>query len=172
MELYNIINVNKEDIEEIKRVYRNGKENNGDLEENPYNLRTDKNEYNTKLVKSETFFCDTTNKELINLVKKYIRLNEKLEYISNIHYINYKIGEEAKEHVDTGSSIRTYLLILNDDYTGGEFYLRKDYIPLTIGIMIEFDADMPHSVRPIKTGNREVLVTWVKHSQKKEKSLF
>ena len=170
---YRIINIELNDIIQIKDIYKNGEENMGDLETNPYNKRVDKNiDYNTTIVKSETFFCDTRNTELVNVIKKYLTIDEKTEYISNMHYINYKIGEEAKEHVDTGVAIRTYIMLLNDNFKGGNFYLEKKHIPLKFGEMIEFDADLLHSVNPIEKGNREVFVVWILPSQKMEITLL
>jgi hypothetical protein len=168
---YNIIKIDINDINSIKQVYRNGEENGSDIETNPHNKRLGKNDYGTKFVGSKTFFCDIRNKQLVDIVKKYININETTEYISNIHYINYKIGEEAKEHVDTGSSIRTYIILLNDSFTGGKFYLDNIHIPLKLSEIIEFDADLPHKVTPITYGNREVLVIWVLPSQKSKKTL-
>ena len=168
---HNIIKIDLNDINLIKQVYRNGEENSGDSETNPYNKRIDKNDYSKELVKSKTFFCDISNKELVNIVKKYININETTEYIANIHYINYKIGEEAKQHVDTGASIRTYIMLLNDNFEGGEFYLNNIHIPLKLGGMIEFDANLLHRVSPVISGNREVLVVWVLPSQKNKKTL-
>ena len=169
---HNIIKIDINDVNLIKQVYRNGEENGRDIETNPYNRRINKKKYRTTLVKSETFFCDTRNKELVNIVKKYININETTEYIANMHYINYKIGEEAKEHVDTGSSIRTYITILNNNFKGGEFYLDNIHIPLKLGEMIEFDADLLHKVTPILSGNREVLVIWILKSQKNKQTLI
>jgi hypothetical protein len=169
---HNIIKIDINDVNLIKQVYRNGEENGRDIETNPYNRRINKKKYRTTLVKSETFFCDIRNKELVNIVKKYININETTEYIANMHYINYKIGEEAKEHVDTGSSIRTYITILNNNFKGGEFYLDNIHIPLKLGEMIEFDADLLHKVTPILSGNREVLVIWILKSQKNKQTLI
>jgi hypothetical protein len=168
---HKIIKIDINDINLIKQVYRNGEENGGDMETNPFNKRIDKNTYGTELVKSETFFCDTRNKELVDIVKKYININEITEYIANIHYINYKIGEEAKEHVDTGSSIRTYIMLLNDSFEGGQFYLDNTHINLKLGEIIEFDANLLHKVTPIISGNREVLAIWILPSQKNKKTL-
>jgi hypothetical protein len=168
---HKIIKIDINDINLIKQVYRNGEENGGDMETNPFNKRIDKNTYGTELVKSETFFCDTRNIELVDVVKKYININETTEYISNMHYINYKIGEEAKEHVDTGSSIRTYIILLNDNFEGGEFYLDNTHINLKLGEIIEFDANLLHKVTPIISGNREVIAIWVLPSQKNKKTL-
>ena len=169
---HNIIKINIKDINLIKQIYRNGEENTGDLETNPYNKRIDKNDYNTNLVKSETFFCDTRNKELVDVVKKYIKINETTEYIANMHYINYKIGEEARQHVDTGSSIRTYITLLNNNFKGGEFYLDNIHIPLKLGEIIEFNANLLHRVAPITSGNREVFAIWILPSQKNKKTLM
>lgn len=169
---HNIIKIDINDINLIKKIYRNGEENAGDVETNPYNKRIDKNHYSTELVKSETFFCDTRNKELVDVVKKYININEITEYIANIHYINYKIGEEAKEHVDTGSSIRTYIMLLNDSFEGGKFYLDNTHINLKLGEIIEFDANLLHKVTPIISGNREVIAIWVLPSQKNKKTII
>jgi hypothetical protein len=97
-----------EDINRIKQIYRDGEENGIEETDNPFVFRSSSSGYNTELVSSETFFCDLKNKELVDIVKKYIQLNEDTEYLSSIHYIHYKEGEEAKEHTDTLSSIRTY----------------------------------------------------------------
>lgn len=168
---HNIIKIDINDINLIKQVYKNGEENGHNVETNSYNKRRDKNTYSTELVKSETFFCDTRNKELVDIIKKYININETTEYIVNIHYINYKIGEEAKEHIDTGASIRTYIILLNDNFKGGEFYLDNIHIPLKLGEIIEFDANLLHKVTPIISGNREVLAIWILPSQKNKKTL-
>jgi predicted 2-oxoglutarate/Fe(II)-dependent dioxygenase YbiX len=169
---HKIIKIDINDINLIKQVYRNGEENGGDMETNPYNKRIHKSEYGTKLVKSETFFCDTRNQELVDVVKKYININETTEYIASMHYINYKIGDEAKEHIDTGSSIRTYVILLNDNFEGGDFYLDDIHIPLNLGEAIEFDADLAHKVTPIISGNREVFAIWILPSQKNKKTLM
>ena len=161
-----------DDINLIKEIYRNGNENAEESYDIVFNYRVSKERYNTNLVSSETFFCDLRNEQLVNIVKKYITLNEKTEYISNIHYINYQIGEEAKAHVDSGVSIRTYIILLNNDFEGGDFYLKDKHIPFSIGEIIEFDANILHSVKPIIKGNREVLVIWVRQSQKSKKSIL
>lgn len=169
METIKILN---EDLYRIKQIYRNGMENASPKPDNPFNLRVDKKRYNINLIGSETFFCDLSNDELLNIIKKYIKLNEKTEYISNVHYIHYKEGEEAKQHQDRDSSIRTYVMMLNDEFEGGEFYLENMHIPFKMGEMIEFDALIPHSVSKIKNGDRKVLVIWVDSSSKYKKTLI
>ena len=63
-------------------------------------------------------------------------------------------------------------MLLNDNFEGGEFYLDNIHIPLKLGEMIEFDANLLHRVSPIISGNREVLVAWVLPSQKNKKTLM
>ena len=161
-----------EDINRIKEIYRDGEENGIKESENPFIFRSDNKGYNTDLVSSETFFCDLRNKELVDIVKKYIQLNEDTEYLSSIHYIHYKEGEEAKEHTDTLSSIRTYIMLLSDSFKGGEFYLEKEHIPFGLGEMIKFDGTTKHSVKRVTEGNREVLAMWINRIPKHNKSVI
>ena len=161
-----------EDINRIKQIYRDGEENGIKETDNPFIFRSDNKGYNTDLVSSETFFCDLRNEELVKIVKKYIQINEDTEYLSSIHYIHYREGEEAKEHTDILSSIRTYVMMLNDNFKGGEFYLEKEHIPFGLGEMIKFDGNTKHSVRPVTEGNREVLAIWINRIPKHTKSVI
>lgn len=164
-------NISLDDIETIKRVYNKGEENIGDDVNNIYNKRFNKEDYNKNIVSAKTFFCDLYNIELIEIIKKYVKINQD-EYIANVHYINYGVGDEAKPHVDTGASIRTYIIMLNDNFKGGDFYLGNKMIPIKLGEMIEFDANKMHSVKTVTEGNREVLVIWMKWNKKDKKSLL
>ena len=160
-----------EDIEILKTIYNKGEENIGDSIDNIYNKRFDKNNYNLNKISATTFFCDLYNTELVDIVKKYITIRSD-EYITNIHYIKYGVGDEAKQHVDTGASIRTYIMMLNDNFEGGEFFLEDELIPIKCGEMIEFDANRMHGVKKVIKGNREVLVIWIKWNKKDKKSLL
>jgi hypothetical protein len=164
--------VSIEDINRIKEIYKDGEENGIKETDNPFVFRSSSSGYNRDLVSSETFFCDLNNEELVNIVKKYIIVDEDTEYISSIHYINYKEGEEAKEHTDTVSSIRTYIILLNDEFEGGEFYLEDKHIPFRLGEMVRFDGTTPHSVKAVKSGNREVLAVWINRIPKHTKSMI
>ena len=159
-----------EDIEMIKLVYEKGEENCGDDPNNEYNKRFIKKNYNSKLVSSKTFFCDLNNTELMDIVKKHIPV-AKDEYIANVHYINYRIGEKANPHVDTGASIKTFIILLTNNFEGGEFYLTKKHVPFEMGEIFEFDAKLLHEVKEITEGNREVLVVCLKWNNKNKKSL-
>ena len=160
------------DINRIKEIYRVGEENGIAETDNPFVFRSSSSGYNTELVSSETFFCDLKNEELVDIIKKYIQIDENTEYISSIHYIHYREGEEAKQHTDTISSIRTYIILLSDEFEGGEFYLEDTHIPFGVGEMIKFDGTTPHSVKAVKSGNREVLAVWVNRIPKHTKSMI
>jgi hypothetical protein len=164
-------NISVEDIEIIKKIYNKGEENVGDDINNVYNKRFKKEDYNTNLVSAKTFFCDLYNVELIDIIKKNIKILPD-EYIANVHYINYGVNDEAKQHVDTGASVRTYIIMLSDNFEGGEFYLENKLIPFKLGDIIEFDANKMHEVKKVTKGNREVLVIWMKWNKKDKKSLL
>ncbi len=145
-----------EDINKIKEVYKNGNDtryvpSNSDDINSPY------------FIKSERFFCDLKNDELLDIIKNNIPIDDVNECITSIHYINYKKGEGAKEHSDIGASNKTFIFILNDEFEGGEFHLDKNYVPLVKGDIIAFNGSQLHLVKPIKKGNREVLVVFLKN---------
>lgn len=163
--------ISLDDIEILKSVYDKGEENAGDDPDNIYNTRFSKEKYNLSKVSAKTFFCDLNNDELMDVVRKYIPVAEN-EYISNVHYINYGVGERANPHIDYPASIATFLILLSDDFEGGEFYLNNEHIPFQKGEILEFDANIIHEVKPVLKGNREVLVTWLRWNNKNKKTLM
>ena len=173
---YKIHKIEFSDIDLILDVYRDGVPNSGHNIDNPNNVRTDMNTYNSFLVNGTTFFCDTNNKKLLDVIEKNLEF-EKDVYISNIHYIKYGIGNRAVKHHDLPSSIRTYIFMLADDFKGGEFILENKNIDLKKGDVLEFNGALKHEVKKITEGIREVLVIWTSRNknlinEKKEKTLF
>jgi predicted 2-oxoglutarate/Fe(II)-dependent dioxygenase YbiX len=158
MKKYSMTRIPLEEIATIKRIYRQGKENSG-YQDDPTRKRYNKEDYNSSIVSSETFFCDLSNKELVEVASRYAKLTPDT-YISNIHYINYKEGDECKAHVDEWSSVRTFIILLNDDFEGGEFYIDGEDVPFKVGDVLEFDDKAIHGVKKVTKGNREVLVIW------------
>ena len=158
MNKYTIARIPLEEIATIKRIYRQGKENSG-YQGDPVRKRFKKEDYNKSIVSSETFFCDLLNEELVAIASKYAKLTPDT-YISNIHYINYKEGDECKAHVDEWSSVKTFIILLNEDFEGGEFFIDDQTVPFRVGDVLEFDDKAIHGVRMVTKGNREVLVIW------------
>jgi hypothetical protein len=165
MKTHTLIEISPNDVELIKSICNNVETENS--VKNPYKLS-----YSAVKAKNIFTLMDyKENKELTEIVQKYIKLNNETEYIVDMHHINYTIGEGAKKHTDIGSSTRTYVILLNNSFTGGDFFLKNINIPLTMGQMIEFEANMLHEVKPIISGNREVFVIWIKNKQKENKSM-
>jgi hypothetical protein len=155
-----------DDIFLIKKYYKNGIENKSDGINN--NFKMDMFSRVTCTGK-EVFFCDLTNQNLLQIVKKYILL-EKNEFIDSIHHIIYGINEYSLPHYDVHPdntfSSKTYLFLLSDNFKGGELFLNKSFVEFKKNDIIEFDTNVLHEVKPIKEGFREILVIWVKKNKK------
>jgi predicted 2-oxoglutarate/Fe(II)-dependent dioxygenase YbiX len=83
-------------------------------------------------------------------------------------FLRYGPGGKFEEHVDTyAKAPRTISvsIILNDDYTGGEFmFFNKELIiKPTVGDVIMFPSNFmfPHGVMPVKFGTRFAVVNWL-----------
>lgn len=175
MKEYSITKLSDSDLELIKSLYRVGIENDNrksDTTELFSPEILDKSMYNTNIVSSETFFCDMGNKRLLTLLQKYIQLDDESEYISNVHHIRYVVGEGAKPHTDDSISDKSYILLLNDGFEGGEFYLDNKHIKFEKGDLLEFQGYLLHEVKEITRGQREVLVIFSKKKSKVKKTLF
>jgi len=143
----------------------------GEIKTNkPINKKLDKNNYNTEIFNSnfETFFCDQNNIELNKIISKYIKI-ENNEFIHSMHHNKYKPGNFIKKHTDgTGiGQYRTFTILLNEEFEGGDFYIDDVKIPINYGEMIEFDGRNLHHTTPIISGEREVFVI-ILHPLKKE----
>lgn len=158
-----------DDIFLIEKYYKNGIENKSDGINDTFNMNMFSR---TTCTGKEIFFCDLTNQNLLQIIKKHIQL-DKNEFIDSIHHITYGIGEYLLPHYDVHpnnmSSSKTYLYLLSDDFEGGELVLNKNFIEFKKKDIIEFDTTVLHEVKPIKKGFRKVLVIWVR---KNKKNLF
>lgn len=175
MKEYSITKLLDSDLELIKTLYRVGIENDNrksDTTELFSPEILDKSMYNTNIVSSETFFCDMGNKRLLTLLQKYIQLDDESEYISNVHHIRYVVGEGAKPHRDHSISDKSYILLLNDGFEGGEFYLQGKHVTFEKGDLLEFQGHILHEVKEITKGCREVLVIFSKKKPKVKKTLL
>ena len=83
--------------------------------------------------------------------------------------LRYEVGEEYKEHNDSGSgNLRTLsaILYLNDNYVGGELEFTNigRIVPPVAGQMIIFPSNFcyPHRALPITSGTKYAVVTWLK----------
>ena len=70
----------------------------------------------------------------------------------------YNVGDYAKTHKDSYSN-QTSLLLLSDNFTGGDFILDHKRVNFNKqGMFINFDSTKRHSVSEIISGHRDVLV--------------
>lgn len=78
-----------------------------------------------------------------------------------IHRVNYNIGGQALEHKDE-NSLHTYVIMLEDDFEGGDFYLRGELTNFKKRGQVAYymGMDAPHRVTEILKGSRKVLVVW------------
>jgi predicted 2-oxoglutarate/Fe(II)-dependent dioxygenase YbiX len=83
----------------------------------------------------------------------------------------YKGGEkgEYKEHVDhydLNPRVLSCSIILNDDYTGGDFsFFKGEYVvPKKTGSAVVFPSNFcfPHSITPVSEGDRHSIITWIR----------
>jgi hypothetical protein len=155
-----------DDIFLIENCYKNGIENNGDGINNTFKMNMFSK---ITCTGKEIFFCDLKNKNLLEIIKKYISL-EKNEFIDSIHHIIYGIGEYTLPHYDSHPnntfSSKTYLFLLSDNFEGGELFLNDSFTEFKKNDIIEFDTNVLHEVKPIKSGFRKILVIWIRKNKK------
>jgi hypothetical protein len=168
---YKIHKISLEDLNQIKKIYRNVGTTSIE-DDNEFNIKTSNEVIRRDVLSGTEVICDLTNKELLDIIKKYVYFDEQNEYFSSLHYINYKVGQEVKEHFDLPYSSRTYVILLNGGYEGGEFYIEGELIKQNMGDMMEYDGVTKHHVEKVKKGNREVLVIWINKNQKNKKSIL
>jgi len=115
--------------------------------------------------------------------KEYI--NEKFSKYKiddfEVHILKYIAGDFFGRHMDKMKTEFTYGAIsnintrLNDDYTGGDFYLNDLVYNKPIGEIYNYDSDVFHEVKPIINGIRYTLLCLLRVRnivQKDTKSIF
>ena len=94
---------------------------------------------------------------------------QKYEFI---RYNKYNVGTRMRKHIDHIKSIFTgekkgipvlsIVGILNDNYEGGEFYLRNNHIKTKMGDILIFPSNFmfPHEVKLVTKGTRYSFISW------------
>ena len=92
---------------------------------------------------------------------------------TNIRFNKYDKNKKMAVHCDhihsifdgtvKGVPILSMVGTLNNNFTGGEFYIDKQHIKLKEGDLLIFPSSFiyPHQVKPIKKGVRYSYVSWV-----------
>jgi hypothetical protein len=91
------------------------------------------------------------------LIKKFGKPEYKLDFF---YELIYNKGDYTNTHKDRYIVIQTTLILLNDDFTGGELLIEDEHIDFNKKNMyINFDGyNLKHSVSEVKSGQRRVLV--------------
>ena len=96
-----------------------------------------------------------------------------VEHLSDFRFNRYGTNTFMAEHVDhirslfdgeqKGIPVLSIIGLLNDDFTGGEFVLCDEVIPLKKNSLLIWPSVFlyPHKVMPIKSGIRHSFVGWV-----------
>jgi predicted 2-oxoglutarate/Fe(II)-dependent dioxygenase YbiX len=141
------------DIDIILKNYNFGKQNTKIIS---YHDNLIKNIINLK----EIFYCDLNNKILVDTILKYVSVEED-EMIYSLHYIKYETGYYANKHLDIKSN-KTYLIMLNDNFEGGELYVNNELVNFKKGDIVNFNGQTEkHAVKEITSGCREILAVWI-----------
>ena len=96
----------------------------------------------------------------------------ELGSLSGLRYNRYNVNTFSIEHIDhvrtlfdgkdKGIPILSFVGLLNDDFTGGEFVLCDEVIPLKKNSLVIWPSVFlyPHKVTPIKSGIRYTFACW------------
>jgi len=120
----------------------------------PYAVKRDDN----TLILSDMKHYGLHDHKLNNfLIEKFGRPEYELDFF---YELTYNKGDHTNIHKDKYIVIQTTLILLNDDFTGGELSIENEHIEFNKKNMyINFDGhNLKHSVSAVKSGQRKVLV--------------
>ena len=116
-----------------------------------------------------------------DILKQYCIDNLNLELLKGeASIMKYTEGDYILPHVDRfvenqgGTLMHTRMLYninvrLNDNFTGGEFYLEGKPFHREIGKLYHYKSDQVHEVRPITSGTRYTVLFYIKEQYIKRK---
>ncbi len=107
----------------------------------------------------EIEYYSTTNEDLNKALSDILGIENIIPI--TIHTFNYNVGAYSNRHRDTNSA-DTFVIILEDEYEGGDFYLNDELTQFrNRGDVARYNGSVsPHEVTPITKGTRTVLVVW------------
>ena len=136
------------------------------------NISQDRNCYTSALNKK---FEDSIYEIVGKILQKY---REDFTYFSTglntedtgYQHLLYKGSEKGEytlhvDHSDLNPRVLSCSIILNDDYTGGDFSFFKGehIINKKAGSAVVFPSNFcfPHAVTPVTNGDRHAIITWI-----------
>jgi predicted 2-oxoglutarate/Fe(II)-dependent dioxygenase YbiX len=124
--------------------------------------------------KSKVAFIDDLghiNNLILSKVMEEVKIKGFEPSIETFQFTKYNEGDYFDWHIDRGETMfkdRFYTIViqLNENYTGGDFELminnKKSELEFGVGNLYVFPSNVFHRVKPIQTGNRYSLVSWLK----------
>ena len=98
------------------------------------------------------------DKDLLSILEQ--NLPNNLTYISDRMYVTkYDVGQECTSHTDPSDI--TAIILLNNDFHGGDLIINKRKVTLKMGDAIIFSDRLVHSVNKITNGTRYALSIWL-----------
>lgn len=100
--------------------------------------------------------------ELTNTVKDYCKEHIGIEVSGcEMRVFKYELGDYIERHKDRVADHKRYKdflyninVKLNDEYEGGEFYLKDNIIESNIGDVYHYNSEYYHEVKPVTKGIR------------------
>lgn len=99
-------------------------------------------------------------------------LKNNIENVEEMVTVVQRMDTEKKSKPHKDSYDYTTVLLLNDDFKGGDLIIENEKSNLKIGELIVFDSHETHYVDKLTEGERYTLVTFVNIKKKNEKSLI
>jgi hypothetical protein len=100
--------------------------------------------------------------EIKSLWNNVVFKNENItntDYKLEFHVLKYETGQFSYEHKDIYDF--TMILLLNDDFEGGDLYVSNLNTNLKKGDLVYFAGSKRHKVDIIRSGKRYVLVSFI-----------
>ncbi len=124
--------------------------------------------------KSKVAFVDDLNNINTKITNEILKRTPKQRgyelYVESFQFTEYNVGDYFDWHSDSDDDVfkdRIYTIViqLNDEYTSGDFQLMLEN-SITLkpgkGNMFIFPSTILHRVKPVESGKRYSLVSWLK----------
>jgi len=123
-------------------------------EKHPYAINRDDNALILSSMKHHGLHDNEFNTFILN---KFGNPNYDIDFF---YELIYDVGDYTNPHYDEVISVQTTLILLSDEFTGGELLIDKKDVEFNKkGMYISFDGfKQKHSVNKVKSGQRRVLV--------------
>jgi predicted 2-oxoglutarate/Fe(II)-dependent dioxygenase YbiX len=135
------------------------------------NVKVDLNIRNTLITPLPTYRGLGGSLAAVGLSANFYGWKFDVTHANQAEFLSYPAGGRYKSHIDVQMAHDvacrklTVIVFLNDDFTGGKFYIqdghKKDYPPQAKGTILVFPSFYLHGVEDIEEGTRYSAVCWM-----------